>query len=119
MYGPERAGSAAAGRVHGENHCAEVVAGREQVTPFWEQIWEQLGSILDNVGVKIITFWRTGGVWGTIWSPMAAHGAPGRQKMSKRDLEDPLPRGSAERPKIAKIWQEGRPKGPKGIQIDT
>ena len=78
-----------------------------------EQFWEQLASSLERFGCKILTFGGSGGVWGTIWSPMGAQGAPGRQKVAKRDFEDP-PRGSAERPKIAKIWQEGRPKGPKG-----
>ena len=54
-----------------------------------EQFGEQLTSILERFGRKILTFGGSGGVWGTIWSPMASQGAPGRQKVAKRDFEDP------------------------------
>ncbi len=72
------------------------------MTPFWKQIWEQLGSILDNFGVKTVAFWGSGGVGGTIWSPMAGQGAPGHQKTPKSEFEDPPPGAQLSDPKSPK-----------------
>ena len=58
-----------------------------------EQFWEQLASSLERFGGKILTFGGSGAVWGSIWSPMAAQGAPGRQKVAKRVFEDRPPQG--------------------------
>ena len=79
------------------------------------------GAILGAAGLKFGPFWGQNphiwGVWGRPGDHLEPHGRPGgarSPKSSKKGLRGPPPRGSAERSKIAKIWQEGRPKGPKG-----
>ena len=78
------------------------------------------GAILKAVGFNFEAFWWQNphilGVWGRLGDHLEPHGHPGGMRSPKsgqKGLRVPPPRESAERPKIAKIWQESRPEGAK------
>ena len=70
---------------------------------FWvvrraESKWRHFGTILGGMGLHFRSFWyqnlhilRSWGVWGSVWSPMAAQGGPGNQKTLKKVLRGPSP----------------------------
>ena len=54
------------------------------------------------------------GALGELLEAFGPLNGPKLEKAQKSEFEDPPPRGSAERPKIAKIWQGARPESAKG-----
>ena len=71
-----------------------------------KQFWEQLASILDRFGIKILIFLglgASGGASGAPWPPKEAQVIKKHQTGPSRISL----RGSTNRPKIDQVWQEG------------